>query len=516
MEKTYKAASYGRLSREDGDNLESESIINQRDFIRNYIEKNANMILVEEYFDDGYSGGNFDRPAWRKLMNDVAKKRVDTIITKDLSRMGRDYLSMGDYIEKTFPESGIRYIAINDDIDTLYETPGRDFLQFKLVFNDYYLKDTSKKIKKIMRIKKEQGQYTGWKGIYGYKRDPSDNHKLIVDENVRNIVVRMFDLAKKGYGPRAIANIFSLEKIPNPSTYANLVRKNKTITSFLWSDRTIRELLENPTYIGHLTQGTRKKVSYKSKKEVRVPKSEWIIVENTHEPIIDCETFDTVQELLKKNRNNTNVNNEHLLRGFLYCKECGHRIGINSSRDKKRRYCICCFYAAHSKFGVCTPHSMNYDKLESAVLNELRSMFKKYIDEPDLVSKIFEAKSESDFKDKIRKEIDNLALQIKQNTNRIDMSYIDRLDGKIDFEQYTRATLKFNNAIEELTIKKRELSKKLNSIDNKVDETEKTLNRMREFLSLKTPTRELLVNLIDRIDISEEKIVEIHYKFKES
>ena len=372
MGKTYKVGIYPRLSREDGDNVESQSIINQREFMMKYIDQHDDLILVGEYVDDGYSGSNFDRPGWKRLMHDIDSKKIDTIITKDLSRMGRDHISMGNYIETVFPEKGVRYIAINDDIDTLYETPGLEYLQFKLMFNDFYIKDTSKKIRKTMRSKKEQGQYTGWKGIYGYKRDPKDNHKLIVDEEVRGIVVRMFDLAKQGYGSRGIADIFTKEGIPNPSTYANLIRGTKTETSKLWCSRTIDELLQNPTYIGHLTQGRRKKVSYKSKKEIRVPKDEWIISKNTHEAIIDEETFNTVQELLKKNKNNPKHKNNHLLKGFLYCNECGHSIGINTSSDKKRRYCACRYYTAHSKYNLCTPHTMNYDKLENAILKQLR------------------------------------------------------------------------------------------------------------------------------------------------
>lgn len=517
--KMYKAAMYTRLSREDGDNVESESIINQKDFIKSYVDKQDDIILIDyDYSDDGFSGGNFNRPGWNNLMKDIEDKKIDTIITKDLSRMGRDYISMGEYIERIFPEKGIRYIAINDDIDTLYETPGLDFLQFKLMFNDYYLKDTSKKIKKVMRAKKKQGQYTGWKGIYGYKRAPNDKHKLIVDEEVRDIVVRMFDLAKQGYGPRGIADLFSLEGIPNPSAHASLVRGTKTITSSLWCDRTVGELLENPTYIGHLTQGRRKKVSYKSKKEVRVPKEEWIIVKNTHEPIIDEETFNTVQELLKKNKNEPQNKNGYLLKGFLYCKECGHTIGINSSGDKKRRYCVCNYYTSHSKFGLCTPHSMNYDKLETAVLEELRKICKEYIDDTDFKNKIDEARKKNNLKDKIIRNINNLESKIKQIKNYIDKSYIDKLEDKIDIEQYNRLILKFKEELEKLNIKKQELARELENIDDDINKKEKeeTLNRMKEFLSLKNPSRELLVNLIDRINISEDKTVEINYKFRVS
>lgn len=517
MRKVYQAAMYPRLSREDGDNVESESIVNQKDFIRNYVSKQDDIILIDyDYSDDGYTGGNFNRPGWNKLMKDIEDKKVDTIITKDLSRMGRDYISMGEYIERIFPEKGIRYIAINDDVDTLYETPGLDFLQFKLVFNDYYLKDTSKKIKKIMRSKKEQGQYTGWKGIYGYKRDPNDKHKLIVDEEVRDIVIRMFNLVKQGYGTRGIADIFTQEGIPNPSTHANLIRGTKTQTSKFWCPRTIDELLQNPTYIGHLTQGRRKKVSYKSKKEIRVPKEDWIIIKNTHEPIIDEETFNTVQELLIKNKNDTKNKNDHLLKGFLYCKECGHRIRINSTSDKKRRYCVCCYYTSHSKFGLCTPHTMNYDKLKVAVLDELRKICKEYIDVTNFESKVNEEKRKNNQQDKLKRELSKIELKINQVNNYIDKSYVDKIDSFITAEQYQRVTLKFKGELEDLLSKKKVLEKEIASIDDEdiKKETEMTVKQMKKFLSLKNPSRELLVNLIDKIVISEDKTVEINYKFR--
>lgn len=516
MKKLYKAAIYGRLSRDDGDNLESESITNQRNFIKNYISNQDQIILIDEYFDDGYTGGNFDRPSWQKLMKDIKDKKINTIITKDLSRMGRDYISMGEYIERIFPEKNIRYIAINDDIDTLYETPGLDYLQFKLMFNDFYIKDGSKKIRKIIKNKKEHGQYTGWKGIYGYKRDPHDKHKLIIDENVKDIVVRMFNLAKKGYGPKYIADLFSLEGIPNPSTYAHLIRGTKSITSSLWCDRTIGELLENPTYIGNLTQGRRKKVSYKSKKEIRVPKEEWIIVKNTHEPIIDEETFNTVQEVLKKNKNNQQNKNKHLLKGFLYCKDCNHTIGIITSKDKKRNYCICNYYLSHSKFKVCTPHSINYDKLENIILNELRKIYKEYINDFALKNKINKELVKTNIKDKLLKEINYLDIKIKQIINYLDESYLDKLENKIDIEQYNRITIKFKKELAKITIQKKDLSQKLERInkENNNKENEEILTRIDEFLFLKKPPRELLVNLIDRITITEDKTIEINYKFK--
>lgn len=515
--KTYNTALYIRLSREDGDNMESESIKNQRDLLQMFLEQTKeNLVYIDEYVDDGYTGSNFDRPSWKRLMTDIDNGKVNAIITKDLSRMGRDYISMGEYVERIFPERGIRYIALNDDIDTLYETPGLDFLQFKLVFNDYYLKDTSKKIRKVVKAKKESGQFLGWKAPYGYKKDPNDKHKIIVDEEIRPIIVRMFNLVLEGKSPRQIANIFSDEHIPTPSIYANLNRGMKSTAYELWCPRTIEEMLINETYIGNLTQGRRKKLNYKSKKEIRTPKEEWIISENTHEAIIDKATFDTVQKLLKKNKNKPTGKNMQLLSGFMVCKECGHAIGINKSSDGKRKYCCCSYYLSHSKYGLCTPHSCNYDKLENAVLEEIKSMFQNYVDSTTFEDKVNEAKRQNDIRIKKQKEINILDRKIRGNLSYIDKVYEDKLNGNIDMEMYNRLTIKYKEEINFWKSQKEDLEKELSNISEKetTKEKEETLKKIKEYLSLEKPNRNLLVNLIDKILISEDKTIEIHYNFK--
>lgn len=515
--KTYKTALYIRLSREDGDNMESESIKNQRDLLQMFLEQaKENLVYIDEYVDDGFTGSNFDRPSWKRLMTDIDNGKINTIITKDLSRMGRDYISMGEYVERIFPERGIRYIALNDDIDTLHETPGLDFLQFKLVFNDYYLKDTSKKIRKVVKAKKESGQFLGWKAPYGYKKAPNDKHKIIVDEEVRPIIERMFNLILEGKSPRQIANIFSDEHIPTPSVYANLNRGMKVAAYELWCPRTIEEMLTNETYIGNLTQGRRKKLNYKSKKEIRTPKEEWIISENTHEAIIDKKTFDTVQKLLKKNKNKPTGKNMQLLSGFMICKECGHAIGINKSGDGKRKYCCCTYYISHSKYGLCTPHSCNYDKLENAVLCEIRSMLQNYVDSSTFEDKVNTAKRQNDIKIKNHKELSILDRKIKGNLSYIDKVYEDKLNGNIDMEMYNRLTIKYKEEIDIWKSRKEELEKELSNISEKetTKEKEKTLKKIKEYLSLEKPNRKILVNLIDKILISEDKTVEIHYNFK--
>lgn len=515
--KTYNVGLYIRLSREDGDNMESESITNQRDFLNMFLERTTeNLFYIDEYVDDGFTGSNFDRPSWKRLITDIENGKINTIITKDLSRMGRDYISMGEYIERKFPEKGIRYIAINDDIDTLYETPGLEFLQFKLMFNDYYLKDASKKIRKIVKAKKEKGQFLGWKAVYGYKKDPVDKHKLIVDEEVRPIVEKIFNLVIEGKSVRQIANILSEKKIPTPSMYANLNRGLKSTAYELWCPRTIEEMLNNETYIGNLTQGRRKKINYKSKKEIRTPEEEWIIVKNTHEPIIGQDTFYTVQNLLKKNKNKTHSSKIQLLSGFLRCKECGHAIGLNWSSDKKRLYCHCTYYTSHSKYGLCTPHSCNYYKLEAAVLNEIKIMCNNYVDSRTFIDKVEEERKKNDLKNIIQREILSLNNKIISNNSCIDKMYEDRLNGKIDIEMFNRFSNKYKEEIELYNKKKIELETELKNIDTKQyeREREKMIGRIKEYLSFENPSRTLLVNLIDEILISEDKTIEIHYKFK--
>ena len=512
--KIFNTALYIRLSREDGDNLESESITNQRDLLHLFLEKTEEkLVYIDEYIDDGFTGSNFDRPSWKRLIKDLENGKINTIITKDLSRMGRDYISMGEYIERIFPEKGIRYIAINDDIDTLHETPGLEFLQFKLMFNDYYLKDTSKKIRKVLKSKKEKGEFLGFKAPYGYLKDKSDKHKLIVDENIRPIIKRIFFLAYTGKSPRQIADIFSKEHIETPSVYANLNRGINNPTYNIWCPRTIEEMLTNETYIGNMTQGRRKKLNYKSKKEIRTPKEEWIIIENTHEAIIDKKIFDTVVLLLKKNKNKPTGNNIMLLSGFMKCKECGHKIGINKSSDGKRYYTHCSYYTSHSKYGLCTPHSLNYKKLENIILEEIKKLCKEYVDSTNFKERIEATRKKNDIKVKKQVEISILEKKIRTNNSYIDKVYEDKLNGNIDIEMFNRLTARYKDEI--ISFKKRlESIEKENINSDKVDTDKDILEKINEYLSLEKPSRALLVNLIDKILISEDKTIKIHYKFK--
>ncbi len=362
-----KMAFYIRLSKEDGDNIESESIKNQRDILNSFLKSfHESFEYIDEYVDDGYSGSNFNRPAWKKLIEDINNKKINTIITKDLSRMGRDYICMGEYIERIFPENNIRFIAINDDIDTLKETPGLEFLQFKLVFNDYYLKDTSKKIRRVLKNKKERGKFLGKKAVYGYKKDKNDKYHLVIDKKVKNNVILIFNLIAKGYSISNVCSVLKEKRIQNPDSYI------KGINKYDWCYKTIEEMIKNETYIGNITQGKRKKINYKSKKEIRIPIKDWIVVNNTHKPIISKELFIKSNEMLRRKKYIRNTNS-YILKGLIRCSNCNHLMTMMFINN--RRYVCCSRYLSCKK---CVSNTINYDDLEIIVVKNINKLLRKY------------------------------------------------------------------------------------------------------------------------------------------
>ena len=511
---TFNVGLYIRLSREDEDSInESESIVNQRDYLEDYVKSNR-FNLIDEYVDDGYTGTNFDRPGFTKLLQDIEKGKINCVITKDMSRLGRDYIDTGKYIEKYFPEHNIRYIAINDNIDSLNGAVD-DITPFKAIINDYYAKDISKKVKSAITTMKKQGKFLGGIPPYGYKFESEDNHyKLVIDEEEASVVRRMFIMYSNGNSLNKIAETFNSEAIPIPSIKKNLNRGLKSTAYGKWQTRTIDEILKNPTYIGNLTQGRRRKVNYKSKKVVRVPKEDWIVCENAHEPIIDKYTFEKVQNIYNKNKNRLSCKHQFLLQGFLYCKECGHTIGINKTREKY--YCSCNYYKKYSKHGFCTPHSMSYTILEQEVLKEIRKECKKSVKEDNLVNTLKSNNKKNILKDKILQIINKKEHEIESNQNAVNDLYIAKLKKEIDNDRYkniyNRLNEEYNNLSKELEEIKNDYNNLINDKQNENDLNYS--NSVKEYLKLKNPTRELLANLIDRIVIDEDKNISIYYKIK--
>lgn len=503
---------YLRLSREDHERqAESESIQSQRELVRTYTTQHQ-FEIKQEYVDDGYTGTNFNRPAFQQLLKDIDLGLINTVITKDLSRLGRNMGKVSYYIEEYFPQKGVRYIAINDGYDSFVESINNDMLGFKTVFNDYYCNDISKKVKSSLRTKKEQGLFTGWKAPYGYIRDPKDPHKLMIDPPAAVIVQKIFTMAYDGLSPYQIADQLSLEKIPNPSTYAKLPSKSKRKTTKLWCARTISEMLTNETYIGNLTQGRRKKINYKIKKEIRTNPDEWIIVPNTHEPLIKKGIFNVVQMTVDKNKRITNHTKIHLLTGLLFCKECGHAISITQSQDHKRSYCSCSYYRKYSKHHVCTPHTVNYQQLEQAVMEEVKALLKEKIDKNQLQMYLEKHNPRKQRYEKLQEESKQTQELLQKGNQALDDIYLDYKKQLIDQSRYESLTSRLKNEQRDLQHRQQKLEMTL--LEQQENSTLRSFDQIvASFLKMNHPDRRLLIRLINRIELSENKQVNIYYNF---
>ncbi len=370
MSNDYKVGLYIRLSKEDNDRRyqkESESIVNQRNLLLKYIKQN-NYSLTSEYVDDGYSGTTFDRPGFNKLISDIESGKINMVITKDLSRLGRDYIKSGYYVEEYFPSKKVRYISVLDNIDTLFESASNDIAPFKALFNDMVSKDTSKKIKAILRNKKEQGLFIGNSASFGYQKDPKNKHKLIIDKKTAPIVIKIFKLALSGKTNKEICNILNENKIMTPLVYKNTRISSRIKEPMKWTTSSIQNILKNPVYTGDLVQNVQAKLSYKSKKRIILDKSLWSIKENTHPPLIDKETFELVNsKILNPNKKRL----RRLLEGFLFCFECQSPLGICYQKNRNTWTIQSNNYKKNPKLKKCSSHYMNYDDLEKIIIKEI-------------------------------------------------------------------------------------------------------------------------------------------------
>ena len=365
----YNAAIYIRLSKEDGDKEESESVINQRKILKAYAKENKYKIY-DEYIDDGYTGTNFNRPSFKRMIKDIEDKKINMVITKSLSRLGRDYIETGRYIESYFPENNIRYIAILDSVDTLLDS-NCDTVAFKNIMNDYYAKETSKNVKKTKNKKKLEGFYYISYAPFGYKK-VSKSGNLEIDEIQAKIVERIFNMYLEGYGPYQIARVLTEENIEPPGLQMEMtsVLNNKTDTTDKWNHNTVRRMLSNQVYIGNCVQNKQKKISYKSKKMINIPIEQQTVTYRHHEPIISIEMWDAVQKKLKSRKNTKIRKNDELFKDFIYCPHCHNRLHIRTesyntkSGEKTRVYIYCGTANRRSSSNQCYKRYVKYREFE--------------------------------------------------------------------------------------------------------------------------------------------------------
>ena len=506
-DKNYSVGLYIRLSREDENKTDvSESITNQKSLLLQYVKEN-NLKVYDIYIDDGYSGTTFDRPGFNRLINDIENKLVNMVITKDMSRLGRDYIKTGYYLEKYFPEHNIRYIAITDNIDTYLDNSNNDIAPFKAIMNDYYAKDISKKIKSSLRAKQKEGKWVGSRCPYGYDKDINNKNHLVINEEQAGIVRYIFDLSLNGLTCFKIANKLTLENIKTPAQYYNFNWKNNyNMNMGKWHPKTIKDILTNRLYTGDLVQNRRSKVNYKIKKVVYNKECDYIVVPNTHEAIIDKELFDRVQSLIPKNVGRNEKRENHLLDGLLYCGECNHRISVSPRRKIDNRcYTVCNYYRTYLKQKVCTMHSNNYDILEDKILELLKEYCLKYMDKKSILNRVINTNND---KQNNLRYIKNLEKEISNINDNLDSIYIDRLNKNISEEQFNRVKIKLETELYIKIDKIKELKKE--KTQNSNIDREKYI---REVLELNNISRYIIVNLIDRIEIFEDKKINLILKF---
>lgn len=517
----YRCGAYNRLSDADNKNDESSSIQSQKMIIESFAKFN-NLEIVKHYVDDGYSGGNYERPGFQEMIKDIEVGKINCVITKDLSRLGRELYKTGKYIEEYFLEHGVRYIAINDSYDS---NIGDSMLGIRLSVNDLYLRDVSKKVKTSLRAKQSRGDYIGSFALYGYKKDQNNRHKLIIDEEVRGNIEYIYDMILEGKTISWIANKLTIKKIPIPIVYKQEPRGKKVTENDgygIWKRQTINNILTNRMYTGDMVQNTYNKLNYNSKKIVKTKEEEYIIVENTHEGIISKEKFNKVQEILKNRPKKIHdKQHEYLLGGMIFCKECGRSIRISQKVLKKgvRRFTQCNLYTRKGKYGVCSSHMLNYDYLEENVIEYLQQLCEKFCD----TYNFNEIEDKSDLV--IKENIDKLNLQISKKENKlteyknmIDNLYIDKTQGLVDKDMYKRIYEKTKVEIDKINLDLKELSAKKIANENTQKDTplfKKCKKSVLDYMSLRIPTKEQINRLVEKIEIDKEKKVYVYLKFPE-
>ena len=516
----YNAGIYIRLSQEDKNKKyesDSESIINQKEILKDYCLKNG-FNLIDEYVDDGYSGTNFDRPGFIRLIEDIKNKKINLVVVKDLSRLGRDHVMTGYYIETYFPENKIRFISIVENYDSMKNQASNDSSTFIIACNDYYSKQNSLKIRNVLDSKRRDGKFIGSKPCYGYMRDPKDKGHLIIDPNTAQYVKLIFELRSNDIGISEIATRLTKLRAPTPSSYKNKIISTITKEEYVWSIHSVKKILENRMYTGDMVQHTQTKISYKSKKKIKLDQSLWVIVEDTHEPLVDKEIF----RIINKKRDNHNRKVEvktkrpiRLLEGLIYCKECGNRLGVIYRKNHNYWTINCNRYARDPIREKCKTHFFPYDNFEEEVLEQLKILLSnlfKELNVKELNAEIINGTNlgTKSF-DEIKKSIEKDILKLSSN---IQIVYQDRIDGNISLESYKMIVSPYEQKIRNLKDKLEEIELEILKRKNSANKIPNYTKKIKELLNIEKPNRDLLFTLIDRIEADEDRNITIKFKYK--
>lgn len=522
QEHSFRAAVYLRLSRDDGDKLESDSIRNQRILITEFINQQTNITLEKEYVDDGFSGTNFDRPAFKRMVEDAKKRRINCIIVKDLSRLGRNYIETGRYLEKIFPMLGIRFIAINDHYDSAEEKDdaGQIIVPFKNLINDAYCRDISIKIRSQLDVKRKRGQFIGSFAGYGYCKDPENKNHLIIDKYAAGIVQLIFRLKMDGYSSERIADHLNELGVLTPMEYKRQCGLNYN-TGFRcsenphWVAQTVTRILKNEIYTGTMVQGKNQKINYKVKKSRKMKQEDWIRVEGTHDAIIPQEVFECVQTLLLLDtRTSPDKESVYLLSGILRCGDCGQNMVRRSvSKNGKKYFYYYC--STYKKKEGCYSHIISEGKIKAIILKAIqdRIALAAYMDK--FLEKVKHLPEDNINIQMLDQQIDELTAEIERYKDMKVKLYQDMRDGVVNREEYEEFNQSFLGKIQKAEKSRRQMEEKR---EDMLGNHENPREWIREFLQFGQVTkleRKILVVLIEKILVYGKDHVEICFKYED-
>ena len=514
-EKTYNVGIYCRLSNDDERDGESVSIENQKLLLQSYVRQ-MGWNEIDVYIDDGYSGTNFNRPGVQRLIEDAKAKRINLILVKDLSRFGRNYIEFGQYTDYLFPSIGCRFIALNNGIDTMSNNGSTDVMCFLNLFNEFYSRDTSKKVKAVKRACAENGKFMGTYPAYGYKRDPEDKHHLVIDEETAPTVRRIFSMRAAGMGFNTIASQLNEEGIPSPGMlyYQRKGKSDPRRVNHKWADATVKNIVRNEVYIGNMVQGKTGTMSYKNKKLISKPEDEWIRVEGTHEPIISRDVWDTVQSIDQKRvrKNAASDGIRSIFSGLVYCADCGFKMRNHTEKFTYKdgtpgRYSsfICGNYARSGK-SACTIHTIYENALEQIVLEDIREKARFAAHDPEqLVRHIVSLKEKEAHSRRISCEQEFKAVKARlDELERLMQSlYEDKYSGAVPQSVFQTLMRKYEAERAEKAEALPELERRVRAAAENRQDAGRWAEIIRQYTELTKLDESILFALVDRIEVGE-------------
>ena len=507
-------ALYCRLSRDDELQGDSNSIKNQKEILQKFAASNG-FLNTSFFVDDGYSGTTFNRPDWNRLIGLVNDGKVGAVIVKDLSRLGRDYLRVGMYTEVLFPDANVRFIAVNNNIDSNNQTES-DIAPFLNIFNEFYAKDTSRKVRSIFKSKGESGKPLATHPPYGYVKDPLDKNKWIVDEAAADVVREIFRLCIDGYGISQIANQLTARKILTPTAHAkesglNIPAPCTDGEGYWWNPETVSKILSRMEYLGCTVNFKTYRKSYKDKRKIARDPSKWRIFENTHEAIIDRETFDIVQRIRDGKRRLTPMGEPNMLSGMLFCEDCGKKLYQVRTRSLKpeRDYYVCAGY--RKKRHGCTAHSIRNIVVEEILLKEMQRITAyARAHEKEFVEAVMN-KSKSELAKTVResrKELEKAQGRLKKIDVIVKKLYEDNADGKISDERFAKMIASYETEQKELESRSEELNVVIAQNNDSIEGANRFVSQVRKYTDIKELSAGLIREFVDKIYVSEKQVVD--------